>query len=126
MRRLFSLAVLGGVVVGGWWLWRRMMEPAASPQWQAMDSPVTEASAVTTPATPSADATSSKAAESTAKKPTAKKTSAKKSTAKKSTAKKSSAKKSTAKKSTVKQPAADSNPSSKDAPPSAPGESSHS
>ncbi|MEC8505026.1 MAG: hypothetical protein VXY57_05855, partial [Actinomycetota bacterium] len=78
MRRLFSLAVLGGVVVGGWWLWRRMMEPAASPQWQAMDSPVTQASAVTTPATTSADATSSKAAESTAKKTTAKKTTAKK------------------------------------------------
>ncbi len=53
MRRLFSLAVLGGVVVGGWWLWRRMMEPAAPPQWQAMDSPVTQASAVTTPATTS-------------------------------------------------------------------------
>ncbi len=116
MRRLFSLAVLGGVVVGGWWLWRRMMEPAASPQWQAMDSPVTQASAVTTPATPSADATSSKAAESTAKK----------TTAKKSTAKKSTAKKTTAKKSTAKQPAADANPSPKDSPPSAPGESSHS
>ncbi|NDH14183.1 MAG: hypothetical protein EBY47_03735, partial [Actinobacteria bacterium] len=66
MRRLFSLAVLGGVVAGGWWLWRRMMEPAASPQWQAMDSPVTQASAVTTPATTTAttaDATSSKVAE---------------------------------------------------------------
>ena len=104
MRRLFSLAVLGGVVAGGWWLWRRMMEPAASPQWQAMDSPVTQASAVTTPATTTAttaDATSSKVAESTAKKTTAKKT-------------------------TAKKPAADSNPSSKDAPPSAPGQSSNS
>ncbi|MDC3001732.1 hypothetical protein OA174_03965, partial [Actinomycetota bacterium] len=70
MRRLLGVAVLGGATVGGWYLWRRMTEPAASPQWHAMDSPVTQASAVTTPATTSADATSSKAAESTAKKST--------------------------------------------------------
>ena len=66
------------------------------------------------------------AKKTTAKKTTAKKTSAKKTTAKTTAAKKTTAKKTTAKKSTAKKPAAGSNPSSKDGPPSAPGESSNS
>ena len=81
-----------------------------------------KAKAATPPAPKTADESAEKKA--TEKKTTEKKTSDT-STAKKSTTKKTT-EKSAAKKSTAKKTAADSNPSSKDGPPSAPGESSNS